>query len=342
MRPFINSARRFGILISLPILVALAFFTARQVHVNKSTRPTAPKNIQQFISSGHVLGFTAGGVFVAGGSHALHVEFVDSHATNPVSDAVPSDAQRAIPLSHVAYPNVWDGVTLTYDAPNGAIARSTYRIEPHANIDNIGLRYNAPVSVQSDGSLRIGFKTGTMNETAPQAWQDRDGKRVAVRVAFASRGEREIGFAVDNYDRSAPLFIDPTLIWNTFLGSADGADIGLGLAVDPTGDVYVSGYSTDNWGSPVRAYTSSYDGFVAKLDSNGNLLWSTFLGGTGFDECTGVTLDVAGNVFVVGVSSTSWGTPVRAYGGSEDAFAAKLDSNGNLIWNTFLGGSGAE
>jgi hypothetical protein len=52
-------------------------------------------------------------------------------------------------------------------------------------------------------------------------------------------------------------------------------------------------------------------------------------------------LDSIGNVFVAGTSSSSWGSPVQAYAGgaiSSNAFAAKLNGNGGLIWNTFLGG----
>src|SRR5207244_2133 len=86
----------------------------------------------QFTSRGHVLGFSSDGVYVAGGSHALRVEFVNARPTNPASDTVtgdgtPSDAQRAAPLSRVTYPNLWDGVTLTYDATSGEIVRSAYR-----------------------------------------------------------------------------------------------------------------------------------------------------------------------------------------------------------------------
>jgi hypothetical protein len=343
MVSFINSARRFGILVCLPILVAIAVLVTRQGHTNKSGPLTVANNIQQFTSGGHVLGFGRNGVYVAAGAHALHVDFVNSHATSPMSDGAPSGSHKAAPLSHLTYPNLWDGVTLTYDAPKGAIARSTYRIDPHANIDNIRLRYNAPPTVQSDGSLRVKFNTGIMNETAPQAWQDRDGKRVPVKVAFASRGEREIGFAVGEYDHSKRLFIDPTLIWNTFLGGT-GIDIGSGIAVDGSQNVYVSGYSQASWGSPILPYTSGFCPFVAKLDPNGNLIWNTFLGSTGPSQINvnsvgGVTVDAAGNVFTVATSITSFGTPVRPYTAGQDAFVAKLDTNGNLIWNTFLGGT---
>lgn len=301
---------------------------------------TAPNDILQFASGGHVLGFASDAVYVAGGSHALRVQFVNPRKTHPISTAAPKGTQRAASLSQVTYPNLWDGVTLTYDAPSGAVVRSTYRIEPHADAGNIRLRYNAPLVVQDDGSLRVSFQTGTVNESAPQAWQERDGKHVPVRIAFAPRGNAELTFAVGEYDRNEPLFIDPTLTWNTFLGGA-GTDEAYGLALDVSGNVYVSGYSTETWGSPVTAYGGGgVDGFAAKLDANGNLIWNTFLGGAGNDEAFGIALDGTGNLYLAGYSDTTWGSPVRAYSGFFEGFAAKLDSNGNLVWNTFLGSGG--
>jgi hypothetical protein len=125
--------------------------------------------------------------------------------------------------------------------------------------------------------LRVSFKTGTVNESAPQAWQECGGKRVPVQIAFAPCGKDEITFTTGHYDRSQPLFIDPTLTWNTFLGNGDF--FAAGLAVDRSGNVYVAGESREIWGSPINAFEGSYsDPFVAKLDSNGNLIWSTYLG----------------------------------------------------------------
>src|SRR5206468_10233567 len=117
---------------------------------------------------------------------------------------------------------------------------------------------NAPVSVQSDGSLRISFQTGAMTESAPQAWQEINGQRVPVQVAFrifeptirnpkSEIRNQEVAFTVGDYDRSLPLFIDPTLTWNTFLGGG-GTDYGFGVAVDGSGNIYVSGLSNATWG----------------------------------------------------------------------------------------------
>src|SRR5437773_2075636 len=119
---------------ALVVLVAGAAFVLRQAEPRKSKLPTEPKEILQFTSGGHVLGFAKNCVYVATGSHALRVEFVNAHPTSPISAGVPRDGNntnKASPLSRVTYSNLWNGVTLTYDAPGGAIARSTYRLEPY-------------------------------------------------------------------------------------------------------------------------------------------------------------------------------------------------------------------
>ncbi|MBF0457658.1 MAG: SBBP repeat-containing protein [Nitrospirae bacterium] len=146
------------------------------------------------------------------------------------------------------------------------------------------------------------------------------------------------------HDARYPLIIDPALTWNTFLGGT-GNDYGFGygdIAVDTIGNIYVTGFSTATWGSPVTAFGGgAADAFAAKLNSSGVLQWNTFLGGTGTDRGWGIAVDTSGNVYVTGDSDSTWGSPVTAHGGvNADLFAAKLNSSGVLQWNTFLGGAG--
>ena len=112
--------------------------------------------------------------------------------------------------------------------------------------------------------------------------------------------------------------------------------------MDGSGNVYVGGCSDATWGSPVRAYTSGNDAFAARLDSSGALAWNTFLGSAGSDRGYGIAVDGSGNAYVAGYSDATWGSPVRLFTAGDDAWAARLDSSGALIWNTFLGGSGNE
>ena len=246
---------------------------------------------------------------------------------------------KAAPLSRVTYAELWPGISVAYDAPGSGIARSTWTLAPGADPAAIRLRYNRAVKLTEAGELGIAFDTGAMTESRPVAWQEVDGARLPVEVAFVRLDDDVVGFRVGSYRADLPLTIDPTLTWNTFLGGS-GDDSGNGIAVDGSGNVYVAGYSTATWGSPVRAYTSSIDAFAAKLTSAGALTWNTFLGGSGDDCGHAIAVDGSGNVYVAGYSTATWGSPVRAYTSSIDAFAAKLTSAGALTWNTFLGGSG--
>lgn len=129
------------------------------------------------------------------------------------------------------------------------------------------------------------------------------------------------------------------LQWNTFLGCVDQDD-GRGIAIDNSGNIYITGRSEGSWGSPINAYSGGWDIFVAKLDSDGNLLWNTFFGHADWesnDWGNGIDLDSSGNIYITGRSG-NWGGPtINPFSGSSDAFVAKLDNNGNLLWNSFLG-----
>lgn len=128
-----------------------------------------------------------------------------------------------------------------------------------------------------------------------------------------------------------------TSSWNTFLGSRD-SDVGCGTVVDESGNLYVAGYSWATWGAPIAAYTEFNDTFVAKLDKNGELVWSTFLGPTGTSGGHGcsIALDGQGNIYVTGLSTGNWGSPINPHVFGHDTFVAKLSGGGALLWNTFL------
>jgi hypothetical protein len=170
-----------------------------------------------------------------------------------------------------------------------------------------------------------------------------DSGKVRVEVTYRLRGEQEVGFKAGSYDPRYPLVIDFIQTWNTFLGPLTGFCSGRDIAVDTSGNVYVTGESSATWGSPVRPFAGWRDAFVAKLNKNGDLLWNTFLGGPTYaDYGIGIAVDTSGSIYVAGYSNATWGSPIRPFAGSDDAFVAKLNDNGDLQWNTFLGGSGAD
>ncbi len=151
-----------------------------------------------------------------------------------------------------------------------------------------------------------------------------------------------------------------SLVYSTYIGGttpSNAATDGGGIAVDPSGNAYITGGTNYTDMPVVNAYQSALSGtenaFVAKLNPNGTLpaLFLTYLGGNGTDIGNGVAADSAGNVYVTGSTSSS-SFPVLAAtgsaiyqgafgGGANDAFISKLASAGRtLIWSTYLGGSG--
>ena len=150
-----------------------------------------------------------------------------------------------------------------------------------------------------------------------------------------------VDFTREKHNPVHSLAAVPTRQWNTFMGGSS-TDWAKDIALDGNDNVYVVGLSYTAWGTPTNAYAGGADAFVAKFNSDGDRQWNTFLGSASGDSGNDIAVDESGNVYVVGKSSASWGSPITLFAGSEDAFVAKLDSDGVLLWLTFLGGSGAD
>jgi Beta-propeller repeat len=143
-----------------------------------------------------------------------------------------------------------------------------------------------------------------------------------------------------------------TLIYSTFFGGS-GNETGYGIAVDSAGNGAVAG-ETSSTDFPMRnALQSIYgggslDGFVTKLNPAGTaVIFSTYLGGNESDHGSAIVMDVSGNAYVAGSTSSlnfPIANPLRSsLGGDVDAFVTKLNSSGTTLWySTYLGGKGAE
>lgn len=181
----------------------------------------------------------------------------------------------------------------------------------------------------------------------------------------------ELTFQIAQYDHSRPLIIDPVLSYSTYLGGSN-FDYAYGIAVDSSGDAYVTG-ATDSLDFPTVGPTqppgggtctddlqypfNCFDAFVAKLNPAGtSLIYSTFLGGSNDDRAAAIAVDSSGNAYVTGYTVSSDFPTVNpfqsAYGGGNcgssssptpcyDAFVAKLNAAGSaLVYSTYLGGAG--
>jgi hypothetical protein len=156
------------------------------------------------------------------------------------------------------------------------------------------------------------------------------------------------------------------LVYSTYLGGSE-RDFGFGIAVDPSGNVYVTGRAASGDFPTVNALQPDNreccgpgalgTGFVAKLNAAGSaLIYSTYLGGFGEDSGSAIAADAAGNAYVTGTTSSpfdpcdvcSFPTTPNALqphlGGppeqTHNAFVTKINPNGSaLVFSTYLGGS---
>jgi hypothetical protein len=139
-----------------------------------------------------------------------------------------------------------------------------------------------------------------------------------------------------------------TVIYSTFLGGV-GDDRAAAVAVFPSGEVAITGYTTSTDFPTQNAYDNSANGlqdmFATRLSAAGNsLVFSTFLGGTGDDRGHGIALDATGRLYLAGETNsadipTPGGYDNSANGGF-DAYVARLSSSGASIeYGTYLGGT---
>ncbi len=191
--------------------------------------------------------------------------------------------------------------------------------------------YGASIAVDSAGNAYIIGHTGSTNFPTTNPLQP------------ANAGSNDVFVAKVNPAGSA-------LVYSTYLGGSSDDD-GVGIAVDSTGNAYVTGFtaSTDfPMMNPLQSNPSvnGYDAFVAKLDPTGSaLVYSTYLGGSVDNGGSGIAVDSLGNAYVTGrTNSTDFPITPGAFqtnlGGAYDAFVTKINAAGSaLVYSSYLGGS---
>jgi len=144
------------------------------------------------------------------------------------------------------------------------------------------------------------------------------------------------------------------IISSTYLGGSQD-DYGRGIAVDATGNIYVTGYTYSSKTSdfPVKnplmgPHTTTYDAFVSKYSPNAfDLIYSTYLGGSWGDRASAIAVDPNGTAYVAGYTysddyPTTPGAFQRVFGGGvyTDVFITGIAPDGqSLTASTYLGGS---
>ncbi len=273
--------------------------------------------------------------------------------------------------ARIVYPDLWPGIDLVYSGATGEL-KSEFIVHPGSDPSRIRLAYRGADSVVVDEAGRLIASTpeGTLVEAPPVAYQEISGKRLAIPSAHRIVGRSEAssaqeniqegtggsticGFRVAEYNRNEPLILDPVILTSCgYIGGPD-LDYSYGIAVDPAGHIFITGYTYSVSSFPVSAGPDlsfnggDADAFVAKVNASGTAIeYCGYIGGSGNDYGYGIAIDRAGNAYVTGyTSSNELSFPVRkgpdlSHNGRLDVFVAKVKADGSALeYCGYIGGS---
>jgi len=274
--------------------------------------------------------------------------------------------------------NVVPGVSARYYLDAGT-PRYDVILAPGADASKVAIRYEGAGNLRTNGEA-VSFQTkfGEVRTQNLFGYQRIDGKIIPVPVSFQSLGANRIGFRVGSYDRTRPLVIDPqVVVRGSYLGGSS-TDIAINADVVPGKFIAVSG-STSSADFPLSsgAYSSviqdTSDAFVTVFDIRPltssetypkyRLRYSTFVSAPGNQTATvGAPMRLRirireGGSVAVAMTANATGFPVNGSAGvittdapyqstlhgSADAWVGLLDANGGTLYSgTYFGGGGVE
>jgi len=256
----------------------------------------------------------------------------------------------------VKYEEVYPGIDMVYHGDQGNLEYD-FVVAGGADPDDIKMQYEGARSlrINENGDLLIRVTGGELRQHKPIVYQEIDGQKVQVAARYVLKRKTEVTFEIGAFDRSKVLLIDPQLTYSSYLGGNQD-DYAENIALDGTGNIYVSGMTRSTNFPIANAFQSSHgggsdfwDAYITKLDPTGStLIYSTYLGGNGDEYCYGLAVDGNGSAYISGVTWSGNLPTVNPFqsshgGGSEDAFVTKFSPAGSaLVYSTYLGGNSSE
>ena len=266
----------------------------------------------------------------------------------------------------VRYQEVYPGIDLVYYG-NQRKLEYDFIVKPGADPKIIQLSFEGieSYSIENGGDLVLHTAHEDVTQKKPVIYQEIEGKRVQVAGNYIFLDDESVAFHLGKYDKSQPLVIDPVLEFSTILGGRISFFINFWqIALDSTDSLIVVGKTRsidfpvtvgafDNVCTPFPGAMSCLDTFITKLNANGRLEFSTYLGGSGSETIKELVVDSADGIVVAGTTeSIDFPITPGAFDDTcstessttscSEVFIAKLNSDGTPVFSTYLGGNGFE
>jgi hypothetical protein len=260
--------------------------------------------------------------------------------------------------AQVRYVGLYPGIDVVLRDGSGRLEYDVL-LEPGATLSDLVVRCEGVARIEAAEGGRLLLHTSggaVLEQSAPTTWAELpDGAREPLECRYVVLDEQRYGYSLPGGAREHAVVIDPGLEWSTFLGGGDYEEL---RAIVPAamGQLLVAG-ATDSigWpqfgvGVPFSQHSGGADAFVALIDpsasGNAQLVWWTLLGGSVNDIARAMETNSAGQVFVLGnTTSPDFPTTAGAFqsglAGVFDSFVAVLaPATGTLVHSTLLGGTG--
>ncbi len=267
-------------------------------------------------------------------------------------------------FSAVKYANIYPGIDLVFYGNQGNLEYD-FHISPGADPSRAELQFQGTDQLTiKDGDLLVAAsddREPIFRMRKPEIYQWEANRRTPVDGHFVLHADNRVSFEIGAYDHERELVIDPALVFASYFGEIT-TGTRASVAVNGDGYIYLSGSTTSDTGFPTAIAATTLGTthvFVAKINPSSppSLVYLTFLGGNGTDTSMGLGVDLGGNTYVAGnttSSGTSFPTTSLAYQttpmakGSQcsgitctSLFVSAINSTGSALnYSSYVSGNG--
>jgi hypothetical protein len=252
--------------------------------------------------------------------------------------------------ARVKYESVYPGIDLVYYG-NQRRLEYDFVVAPGADPKQIRLSFDGTKSLKLDratGDLVIATANGAeLRHHRPVIYQMNDNEKTSIAGSYRILDQKHATFALASYDTRKSLVIDPTLDFTTTFAET-GQNFAAGIAVDNAGNAYITGITDggiNQFGASGPYFcttgTTCTWAFVVKILAHpqGLFQFSTYIGADGLTTAFAIAADATGPFIAGRTSAANFLTNAKYALGSNNAFAAHFEPNGETIdWVVGLGG----
>ena len=298
--------------------------------------------------------------------HAIKMNFVNSYANASIQQTdsnafyenyfIGKDptkwASQVKSFKQIIYNNLYQGIDVKYCSEKNNF-RFDFIVSPGADVNQLVMNFTGQNHLKViDCNLILQTEVGEITQKAPYAYQMINGKEVPVKCSYVLENN-QVKFNIPHYNKTLPLIIDPTLVFATYTGSLSD-NFGMTATYDIQGNAYTAGMCFGpSYPLSAGAFQINYMGgtgyggdiSISKFNPSGsNLLYSTYLGGTGNESAESIIVDNLGELVIFGRTHSidypiTTGVLQTSNAGNFDLIITKLNTTGTaLVASTYLGG----